>query len=86
MNETVGITISDTGVGIAPEEQKRVFERMYRGRSADAGATDTRGLGLGLYLAKQFIEAHSGMISLNSKPQVGTTVYIQLPIRAQEKR
>lgn len=75
----VSIYIIDNGVGIAADEIGHVFERMYRGRSADAGATDTRGLGLGLFLSREIILAHQGQISIDSKPNMGTIVTITLP-------
>jgi signal transduction histidine kinase len=77
--ESISIYIIDNGVGIAADEIGRVFERMYRGRSADAGATDTRGLGLGLFLSKEIVEAHRGTIGIDSKPNMGTIVNITLP-------
>jgi signal transduction histidine kinase len=78
--ESVMIYILDTGVGIAPDELPRVFERMYRGRSADAGPTNSSGLGLGLYLAQHIIEAHQGTISLDSKVGQGTIAKVELPV------
>jgi len=78
------VIIVDSGVGIDQDELEKVFERMYRGRSADAGPTDARGLGLGLYLAKQIIEAHNGTITLESEPNLGTTVTLQLPTRQRK--
>ncbi len=78
--DDVVVSIVDKGVGIDDDEINRVFERMYRGRSADAGPTDSRGLGLGLYLTQQIIEAHNGTVTLRSKPEVGTLVEITLPL------
>lgn len=78
------IIVQDTGVGIAPDEIEQVFERMYRGRSAEAGPTDARGLGLGLYMSRQIVEAHNGTITLESEPGMGTTVMIRLPLRQPE--
>ncbi len=75
------VTVADNGVGIDEDELDRVFERMYRGRSAEAGPTDSRGLGLGLYLARQIVEAHHGTITLESEPNLGTTVTIRIPTR-----
>lgn len=71
--------IKDTGVGIAKDEQDKVFEMLYRGSSADAGPTDTRGLGMGLFLVKHVIEMHRGKILLDSKEGVGTMVQCHLP-------
>lgn len=69
------ITISDDGVGIAPGEQTRVFDRFHRA-VADEQA---RALGLGLPLTKQFVEAHGGRIDLKSEPGEGTFVTVTLP-------
>ncbi len=77
------IAVLDTGVGIDADEVERVFERTYRGRSAEAGPTDARGLGLGLYLAREIIAAHHGTIVLESEPGVGTTVTIDLPVQQE---
>ena len=83
-NGHVQVYIVDSGVGIDADEIDRVFERMYRGRSADAGPTDSSGLGLGLYLAQYIAEAHQGMIVLDSKVDQGTVVKIELPVLEQE--
>lgn len=73
------LMVRDSGVGIAEEEQERVFERLYRGQAAAAGLTDSRGLGLGLFLSKLVVEAHGGTIRLESQLDVGTTVTVMLP-------
>lgn len=77
----VAITIADTGVGIAPDEIHKVFDRMYRGSSAAAGPTDARGLGLGLYISKEIVETHRGRIKLDSQLNAGTVVTVELPIQ-----
>jgi signal transduction histidine kinase len=71
------ITISDNGQGIALADQARVFDRFHRGMSSTGGRADA--VGLGLPLARQFIEAHGGTIDLQSEPGEGTTVTIRLP-------
>lgn len=81
----VVFAVVDSGVGIAPDEIERVFERMYRGRSAEAGPTDARGLGLGLYLTQEIVNAHSGQIDLQSQIDVGTVVTVRLPLRWETK-
>lgn len=81
--DRVSISVFDSGVGIDSDDLENVFERMYRGKSADAGPTDSRGLGLGLYMTKQIIEAHRGSISLESKAGAGTMVTIELPALKQ---
>jgi signal transduction histidine kinase len=80
------VMIQDSGVGIAEDEQAKVFNRMYRGRSADAGPTDKRGLGLGLYIAREIIEAHEGTVYLQSEVDTGTVVTLELPPRNQTKQ
>jgi signal transduction histidine kinase len=75
--ESARIIVSDNGRGIAPADQAKVFDRFHRtvdGRPADAAA-----VGLGLPLARQFVEAHGGSIALQSRPGEGTTVTIELP-------
>jgi signal transduction histidine kinase len=71
------ITVSDNGRGIAAADQDKVFDRFNR--TALAGGGDEPALGLGLPLARQFIEAHGGRIDLVSEPGEGTTVTIRLP-------
>jgi signal transduction histidine kinase len=71
------ITVSDNGRGIAPADQARVFDRFHR--TAEARSADAAALGLGLPLARQFVEAHGGRIELLSEPGQGTTVTLLLP-------
>ncbi len=71
------VTVSDNGSGIAPAEQARVFDRFHRSMVAGGARDET--LGLGLPLARQFVEAHGGSIDLYSEPGAGTTVTIRLP-------
>jgi signal transduction histidine kinase len=74
------ITVSDSGAGIAPADQTRVFDRFHR--MMVAGTVRDEALGLGLPLAKQFVEAHGGVIELQSEVGLGTTVTIRLPRQA----
>jgi signal transduction histidine kinase len=77
--DEVTITVSDNGIGIAPEEKARVFDRFHRAtlapRDGDAA------LGLGLPLTRQFVEQHGGTVTLESAAGEGTTVTIRLPRR-----
>jgi signal transduction histidine kinase len=70
--------VSDTGVGIAPEDQPRVFEKFSQGRHAHV--PKERGTGLGLSIVQGLVLAHGGEVTLNSTPQVGTTVTVTLPV------
>ncbi|MBD3298530.1 MAG: hypothetical protein GF341_07750 [candidate division Zixibacteria bacterium] len=73
------IRVADEGVGIDPADQRRVFERFYR--SGDELTRRVSGSGLGLYLAREIIEAHKGTIALRSDGiGRGTTVTIELPV------
>ena len=69
------IRISDTGPGIAEEEQARVFSRFYRG----ASARDREGVGLGLCLARQIAEEQGGYVKLESSPGRGCRFSLYLP-------
>jgi signal transduction histidine kinase len=75
--EAAAITVSDNGAGIAPADQARVFDRFHRSLSASGGRGEA--VGLGLPLARQFVEAHGGAIELQSELGEGTTVTIHLP-------
>jgi len=72
----VVISVSDTGMGIPPEDIARVFERFYR---ADKSRSTTEGSGLGLAIAKEIVTAHGGDIGVESEPGVGTTFVVALP-------
>jgi two-component system sensor histidine kinase VicK len=78
--DQAAVYILDNGVGIATDEIDKVFERLYRGRSADAGPTDARGLGLGLYFAERIVKAHGGTLTLQSEVDFGTVVAVKLPL------
>jgi PAS domain S-box-containing protein len=77
---SVSLEVSDTGMGIPPDEQSRLFERFFR----TAGATKNaiQGTGLGLVITKAIAEAHGGRISLESEENVGTTFRVELPLQA----
>lgn len=70
------LTVSDTGIGIAKEEQDRVFERFYRVDKSRSKATG--GTGLGLSIVKHIVEYHGGEIRLDSIPGEGTRITVSL--------
>jgi len=77
------IIISDNGRGIAPADQARVFDRFQR--TAEGRGEEQAAIGLGLPLARQFVEAHGGTIQLQSQEGEGTTVTIRLPRTAEQR-
>lgn len=77
LGDSVIVSVTDTGVGIDPSEQPRVFERLYR--AANATASVTPGAGLGLAIAAEIVKAHKGTIGLSSTLGGGTSVTCQLP-------
>ncbi len=75
----VSITITDTGIGIAPEDQVRLFEKFFRIPRQEAD--DVPGTGLGLAIVKSIIERHGGRVRVESVLNQGSTFTITLPIR-----
>ena len=78
-DDTISISVTDNGVGIPPEEKARVFDRFWRGGEA---AGRSHGSGLGLSLAKSFVELHGGTVELESEPGSGTRITCHLPVNA----
>lgn len=70
------LSVSDNGIGIAPEHQRHVFDKFYRVPHGDVH--EVKGYGIGLYFAKTIVESHGGLISLNSTPGEGSTFTIEL--------
>lgn len=71
------ISVSDKGMGIPKEAQKRIFERFYRAENASKHTSE--GTGLGLYINKLIVEAYGGRIWFESEVGKGTTFYITIP-------
>jgi two-component system sensor histidine kinase BaeS len=71
--------VSDTSPGIAPDDLPHVFERFWR--SEKSRNRQTRGSGIGVVLVKQLVEAHGGRVSVESKPEQGTTFRVVLPLK-----
>ncbi len=70
------IEVSDTGTGIPPDEQERVFERFYRG----SNSLEKEGFGLGLSIARRMVEVMGGEIGVSSELGKGSTFTVRLPI------
>jgi signal transduction histidine kinase len=73
--------VTDTGGGIAPEDQRRVFQRLYRADNPlIAGLGET---GVGMSIAKALVEAHGGRIWVESEMGVGSTISFLLPVASE---
>jgi signal transduction histidine kinase len=74
------VEVSDTGIGMTPDDQARVFDRFYRSSAATERAI--QGVGLGLTIVKTIIGGHGGQIEVESTEGAGTTFRASLPLRA----
>lgn len=79
-NDKFHITIHDTGVGIQPDEMKKVFLPFFRG---EQGRRIKQGMGLGLSIAKDLTEAHGGTLEVSSRPGGGSTFNVWLPLNSE---
>jgi signal transduction histidine kinase len=76
-DQELTLAVSDQGMGIPVEEQSRIFDRFFRGGSA----ASLPGLGLGLWIAREIVNAHGGALTLESAPAQGATFTVKLPRR-----
>ncbi|HEY8807659.1 MAG TPA: GAF domain-containing protein, partial [Candidatus Limnocylindria bacterium] len=77
-NGEVRLAVHDTGIGIAPEDQQRIFEEFQQ--ATHQGERSREGTGLGLTLSKRMVELHGGTISVESEPGKGSTFTVALPL------
>jgi signal transduction histidine kinase len=80
VNGVVRLEVADTGIGIEPQEQQRLFERFFR--ASTASEHQIPGTGLGLYITRAIVEAHGGSIAVRSDPGAGTSFSVELPARS----
>jgi signal transduction histidine kinase len=76
--EFARLEVEDSGIGIAPEDQDRLFERFFRAENTRDGHVS--GTGLGLYIARAIVEAHGGRIDVSSTLGAGTCFCVELPL------
>jgi signal transduction histidine kinase len=77
--EAVTLTVSDTGIGIAPGDLPHIFDRFWRADLARSRTGERAGTGLGLAITKWIAEAHGGTITVQSRPGRGTLFTVRLP-------
>lgn len=82
-SETIRVTVSDNGLGVAEEHLTHLFDRFYRVQGGGTGGV--QGSGLGLAIAKGIIEAHGGLIAASNGPQGGLSITFTLPIASEEQ-
>src|SRR5262249_49206837 len=72
----VSVSIRDRGIGIPPEHQSKIFQRFERAVSE----RNYGGLGLGLWIVREIVQAHGGKVGFESAPALGSTFVIELPV------
>jgi two-component system phosphate regulon sensor histidine kinase PhoR len=78
----VKISVSDSGIGIAPEHQEKIFERFYR--LDDSRARETGGTGLGLAIAKEVVTLHGGKLYVEDAENGGSIFVMEFPYNSDE--
>jgi len=76
--DAVELVVEDTGIGIAPEDQLRLFERFFRARNAKK--MTSKGIGLGLYITRELVALQGGEIWVESAPGEGSAFYVRIPV------
>ena len=79
LGERAVLRVSDRGIGISPEDQARIFDRFERAVSV----RNFGGLGLGLWISRQIVEASGGAIRVESAPGRGAAFTVELPVSAE---
>jgi signal transduction histidine kinase len=80
-DDGVWLEVRDTGIGIDPDDQERLFNKFFRTRAATKSSI--QGTGLGLAISKAIVQAHGGSIRVTSAAEQGTTFRVELPVRVR---
>jgi signal transduction histidine kinase len=75
--ENIRVAVQDTGIGLTPDEQARLFSKFYRARNRTT--QEIGGTGLGLAISRSLVEMHGGAISVSSEPGKGSVFSFTLP-------
>lgn len=73
----VRVAVTDSGIGLSPDQKDKIFERFYR---VEDKLNMTSGLGMGLYISKEIVNNHNGLIGVESEMGKGSTFYFELPL------
>jgi two-component system phosphate regulon sensor histidine kinase PhoR len=79
-DRSVCVDVEDHGIGISPENQRKIFEKFYR--VSGELTHGTRGSGLGLTLVRHIMDAHNGEVTVNSRVGIGSTFRLSFPLAA----
>lgn len=79
-NGAVCVEVSDRGMGIAPDDLARIFDRFYR--SDEARMTRATGTGLGLAIVKEIMDLHDGAVDVESQVGSGSTFVVRFPLKS----
>jgi signal transduction histidine kinase len=83
-NGSVTLEVADAGIGIKKEEQKKIFDRLYRVPTGNIH--NVKGSGLGLSYVKVIVDKHDGRIDVESQPEKGTSFRIQFPLAGKREQ
>src|SRR6266566_2359950 len=83
VDDSIIVSVGDSGPGVTPDEQSRIFDKYYRGRHS---ARFPDGTGMGLSIAKGIVEAHGGRLSVSVRPEGGSIFSLRLPLSLEQMR
>lgn len=81
------ISVQDSGTGIPPEQLEQIFDRNYRGdQSGMDNGVESSGLGLGLAICREIVQAHGGTVRAESDGKTGSIFYVSLPLYSRSRK